>query len=338
MGVFSPSAPAAARYPDRLRQGTDALARALGVEVVVPQQARERTGFTAGSPRERAASLEALIADEDICAIFCTVGGFNSAEILPYLDAGLLRRRPKPFVGYSDATALLLGLQALGGWITFHGPAILPQFGEHPHPFAFTVRSLRAALIAGERLRPYADPSAWTNEVLEWGTDAWRSRPRRTQAPASRETWKAGRGRGQLFGGNIETMNLLVGTPYYAPPTDVVLFWEATREEAYLPRIRRALTHLRQAGLFQRTRAMLIGRSPGCVPVDGVTLRDVVLEAVDAFDFPVVADLAFGHTDPMLTLPIGTSVMVEAVAGDGSALYPLPDIPASTGSRPGSDR
>ncbi|HST60403.1 MAG TPA: S66 peptidase family protein [Longimicrobium sp.] len=331
VGVFSPSSPGAARFPERLRQGVDALARGLGVEVIVPAGATRATGFTAGSARERAAALSELVADERIRAIFCTVGGFNSAEILPHLDAELLRRNPKVFVGYSDATALLVGVQALGGWVTFHGPAVLPQFGEHPAPFPFALRSLRAAVAEGEPLRAFEDPPAWTNEVLDWGTDAWRTRPRRMQTPADRAVWRPGTGRGRLFGGNLETLNLLVGTPFYHPPDDVVFFWEATREEAYLPRLRRALTHLRQSGLLHRTRAMLIGRSPYAAPVEGVSLRDVVLEATDGLDFPVVADLAFGHTDPMLTLPLGVPFCVQAAADGACAIYPC-DAPDSAGA------
>lgn len=330
VAVFSPSSPAAARFPERLDHAVDAIRRTLGLEVVVPDQATLRTGFTAGGPRERAAALEGLIADVTIRGIFCAVGGFNSAEILPHLDPQLVRRNPKVFVGYSDATALLAGLQALGGWVTFHGPAVLPQFGEHPAPFEFTLRSLRAAVLEGEALRAFDDPPAWTNEVLEWGTDAWRARPRQTQAPADRAVWRPGTGRGRLFGGNLETLNLLVGTPFYQPPDDVVLFWEATREEAYLPRVRRALTHLAQTGLFARTRAMLIGRSPYCADVQGVSLRDVVREVTADAGFPVVADLAFGHTDPVLTLPFGVPICVDAAADGTCAIYPC-DAAAATG-------
>jgi muramoyltetrapeptide carboxypeptidase len=330
VAVFSPSSPAAARFPERLRHAVDAIRHTLGLEVVVPAQATLQTGFTAGSARERAAALEVLIADDSIRGIFCAVGGFSSAEILPHLDAELLRRNPKVFVGYSDATALLAGLQALGRWVTFHGPAVLPQFGEHPAPFEFTLRSLREAILEGERLRAWDDPGAWTNEALEWGTDAWRARPRRTESPADRVVWRPGRGRGRLFGGNLETLNLLVGTPFYHPPDEVVFFWEATREEAWLPRVRRALTHLRQTGLLDRTRAMLIGRSPFCADVQGVSLRDVVREVAGDLHFPVVADLAFGHTDPMLTVPLGVSVCVDAAADGTCAIYPS-DAPASTG-------
>lgn len=269
MGVIAPSLPLAVRYPRRFERGLEALASILDVEVVVAGQCHAETGFTAGSTEARAAALMAMVQDPSIAAIFCAIGGFNSAEILPFLDPRILRRHPKAFVGYSDATALLLGLQALAGWVTFHGPAVMPQLGEFPQPFPYSVGSLRSQLVTRELPDDLADPEGWTDEFLDWGTSAWLERPRQTRGPAGREIWRSGQGQGRLFGGNVETLNLLLGTPYCLPPRDLILFWEANAEEAFLPRIRRALTQLRLAGLFERIRGMLVGRSPDATAVGG---------------------------------------------------------------------
>ena len=315
VGVIAPSLPLAVRYPQRFERGLAALARSLDVEVVVVDQCRQQTGFTAGDARTRADALCRLIADPDIRAIFCAIGGFNSAEILPFLDPGLVRANPKAMVGYSDVTALLLGLQALGGWITYHGPAVMPQLGEYPEPLDYTARSLKSLLTGDGTAGEIGDPEGWTDEFLDWGTEAWLERPRRMNTPAGREIWREGHGTGRLFGGNVETLNLLIGTPYFRPPGEIVLFWEANAEEAYLPRVRRALTQLQQTGLLSRTRALLVGRSPDALPVSGSTLREVVVEAVADFEFPVIGELAFGHTDPMMTLPVGARFDVQAESG-----------------------
>lgn len=312
VGVFSPSLPLAARYPLRFERGLAALAAALDVKVVATGQSRLATGFTAGDARSRAGALSALVEDAGITAIFCANGGFNSAEILPFLSPALLQGRPKVLVGYSDATALLLGVQALSGWVTYHGPAVMPQMGEFPAPFAFTLDELRAQIVGANHQRTLDDPPAWTQEFLDWGSGAWLARPRRLCTPARREVWREGRGRGRLFGGNLETLNMLIGTPYCRPPADLILFWEAHAEEAHLPRLRRALTHLRQSGILERTRGMLVGRSPAATPVAGVSLCEMVLDIVADDDFPVVGELAFGHTDPVLTLPVGMWLEIEA--------------------------
>jgi muramoyltetrapeptide carboxypeptidase len=312
VGLFAPSFPTAAWFKERLEFAVKGLEQSLGVEVVTASQVYDSKGFTAGNAQRRALALQELIDDESVRAIFCTLGGFNSAELLPLLNADSIKKNTKIIVGYSDCTALLCGLQAIGGWYTFYGPAVMTQFGEYPHPLDYTLDSIRQVFFEGASDYPVADPAEWTNEFLDWGTEAWRSRPRRMTGTAEREIWKPGKGSGHLFGGNIETLNFMIGTPYIKVPEQLVLFWEATEEEAYLPRIQRALTHLKQTGLLERTRAMLIGRSPDCKPVRDVQLRDVVLEAVAEFEFPIIANLAFGHTDPMLTIPLGAKSSVEA--------------------------
>lgn len=326
VGVFAPSMPTSSWFPDRLNHALAALAETLGVSLVVAPNVKQAFhGFVAGSARQRAEIFNSFVADPEVSAVFCSIGGFNSAEILPYIDMDLARRNPKILVGYSDTTALLLGLQAQAGWITFHGPSVMTQFGEFPSPHEFTISSLRDSIendLSGMELR---DPEGWTSERLEWGTGAWRTRARYLTSPANRTVWRAGAGGkvvGRLWGGNIETFNLMLGTPYLAVPESIILFWEATEAEAFLPRVRRALVQLDQSKILDRTKAMLIGRSPDCEVVSGVSLHDVVLEATKEFDFPIVANIAFGHTDPILTLPVGVSASVE-ISDLGASIHLL---------------
>ncbi|QFT56160.1 S66 peptidase family protein [Microbulbifer sp. THAF38] len=310
IAVFSPSSNAASKYPIRLQQGIKSLGAALNVEVVLPAQVTYSTGFTAGSAAQRTQVLEDLLLDDSVTAIICAIGGFNSAEILEHLDAEVVRRHPKVVVGNSDASALLLGIYAMGGWITYFGPAVLPQFGEYPDPFPFTVHNLQAVISNETDLTELGDPRAWTQEFADWGKNP-RQRHLKTEG-SQRTVYRTGSGSGILFGGNIETLNMLIGTPYLKVPMDSIFFWEAHAEEARLERVRRALTHLRQSGVFSHVRAMLIGRSPRCTEVAGLTLKDIVLEACEDYDFPIIANLSFGHTDPILTLPIGAEAYVVA--------------------------
>lgn len=313
VGLFAPSFPTAATFPRRLEHALDRLATCLDIRVeVAPNVRTKEFGFCAGSAEERAAIFNEFLQHPELDAIFCTIGGFNSAEMLPYLDVDLAIASPKILVGYSDCSALLLGMQSLAGWCTFHGPTVLTQFGEYPKPFDYTVRSLDSALRSDLTGTLLEDPSFWTDERLEWAGEEWRTRPRRTNTPASRAVWAPGSGSGRLWGGNLETINLLAGTIHFKVPDHIVLFWEVTEAEAYLPRVKRALTHLEQCGILERTAAMLIGRSPDALPVMNRTLRDVVIEATARYSFPIVADLPIGHTDPLATLPIGVQVSVEA--------------------------
>ena len=50
------------------------------------------------------------------------IGGFNSNQILPYLDFEVIKQNPKIFCGFSDITALLDAIYAKTGLVTFSGP------------------------------------------------------------------------------------------------------------------------------------------------------------------------------------------------------------------------
>lgn len=322
IGVFAPSSPLAARYSDRLRVGVKALETLLEVSVVVARQAeRVVDGYQAGDAGERALALMDFVRDPEITAIIATIGGYNSADILPYLDKDELRANPKILIGYSDVTALLVGIQAMAAWVTFHGPTIMTDFGEMPHVDSFTARHFRNAVAAdrGDERWMLDDPKGWTNEFLDWGTDKWKS-GRTVSGSGRRAVWSHGTGSGHLFGGNISTLNYLVGTPYLAIPSEMVFFFEATGPDADLAAIQRSLTHLRQAGLLDQVKAVLIGRSPDCVSSGGRSLYDVVIESIpNGKGVPVIADLPFGHHSPIWTLPLGAEVSVMA-SESGSAI------------------
>ena len=71
-----------------------------------------------------AADLHAAFTSADIDAVWCLQGGFGSWRLLDLLDYELLRRHAKPFIGYSDITALHLAIQRHAGFVTFHGPML----------------------------------------------------------------------------------------------------------------------------------------------------------------------------------------------------------------------
>ena len=48
-----------------------------------------------------------------------TIGGMNSNSLLPYIDYDAFLNNPKIMIGYSDATALLLGIYAKTGLLHF---------------------------------------------------------------------------------------------------------------------------------------------------------------------------------------------------------------------------
>ncbi len=243
----------------------------------------ERDGYLAGSDKTRLADLHAAFADPDIDAIFCLRGGYGTPRLLDSLDFGLLRANPKPFVGYSDITALHLAINRYAGFVTFHGPMLNADLlGDKQPPTESSLFSLlRGQLGAGSEL---AHPVAFPLTTLEPGI-----------------------ARGRLQGGNLSMIAALMGTPFEIDAQGIILFIEDVNEPIY--RIDRLLTHLRLAGKLAQVAGVLVGDVAG---VDSMALERLLKQTFAPLGVPVLSGWRSGHCDPNLTLPLGALVRLDA--------------------------
>ena len=76
--------------------------------------------YVAGDPEQRAADLNALFADPEVDVVQVLQGGYGSAQLIPYIDFDVIAANPKPFIGYSDITALHVALLRRAGLATFY--------------------------------------------------------------------------------------------------------------------------------------------------------------------------------------------------------------------------
>jgi muramoyltetrapeptide carboxypeptidase len=273
-----------AALPDALNAGIAALKR-RGLVPVPSPHLFSVDGYLAGSDAERAADLDAAVADGTLAAIWFARGGYGTARILDRIDLNALARRPKLLLGYSDLTALFAALLSRRSTVCLHAPGV----AELGRKLAFDAPSLSAALAGRVQQRRIASP-----DVL-----------------------RAGRARGRLMGGNLTVLVHLLGTPHMPDLRGAVLFLEDAGEEAY--RIDRLLQHLRMAGVLSGVRAILLGQFhvpptarvfPGDRDIDAV-LRDHLLR----LDVPLVRGVPSGHGPGKWTLPIGGTASVDTAAG-----------------------
>ena len=96
----------------------------LGLKVVFAKNTTDENFDMLGSasPQKRAEDINQAFADKTVQAIFTILGGFNSNEILKYIDYENIRKNPKIFIGFSDITALHAAIYAQTGLITYYGP------------------------------------------------------------------------------------------------------------------------------------------------------------------------------------------------------------------------
>src|SRR6185436_19601684 len=126
-------APAGPVRLERLRRGLVCLGDAFELRVadsVTAPRAPETPSYLAEPDEVRVAELQAMLADPDVRAIILARGGYGVMRILPRLDPELLRRDPKPIVGFSDATAMLAWAHH-AGVRSIHGP-VIAQLSDLP--------------------------------------------------------------------------------------------------------------------------------------------------------------------------------------------------------------
>ncbi|WP_218916179.1 S66 family peptidase [Marinithermus hydrothermalis] len=307
MGVVSPSAPTAHHTPRRFKRSVAHLQR-LGFRVKVGPHTLNHHHHTAGTVEERLEDLHAMFADPEVKGILCTIGGHNANALLEGLDYALIQNNPKVFLGYSDITALHLGMHTQTGLVTFLGPALLPQFGEADGLHPYTRRYLEAVLIEGRAPLELEPSEILIHEHLLW--DEEDNRPRRAEPHPGPKVLRPGTAQGPVIAGNLGTMLALCGTPFFPNLEGAILCVEEDETESPAS-VDRFLTQLRLMGAFAKIRALLVGRfhpKVGFGPED--PLEAVLLRATAGYDLPVAYGFDFGHTDPMFTLPIGTQARV----------------------------
>jgi muramoyltetrapeptide carboxypeptidase len=264
VGVVAPAGPV---DEGALARGVATLER-HGFRVRLGEAVLERAHYLAGADARRASDLNAMIAARDVDAIVCARGGYGSGRLLPLVDVGPLRHRPKPLVGHSDLTFLLTHVVQRAGVVAFHGP-MLSWFAQAEESTAALL-----SLLGGEPLPP-----------IESG-----------------EIWRPGRAEGVLAGGCLSIVAAMIGTPYELDTRGRILFLEDVNEKPY--RVDRMLTQLRQAGALDEVAALVIGELPNCFDGEEVTPAEVVLDVCRG-DYPIVAGVPSGHGRGLLTLPLG---------------------------------
>jgi len=307
IGIFSPSAAATVWIPERTQLALSFLEH-QGCKVKCGSLTGKADVYRSGFIAERAEELNALIRDPDVRCIMAASGGMVANSILPYIDYESLRRDPKILVGYSDVTAVLLAVYEKAGLIPFYGPHLISVFGE-AMPYAQESWHYFSQLAFGVALpHAYRMPPVWTEDSVGAEEEG-------VECAAFSNEWvcvHAGRVRGRLIGGNLDTLCGVWGSPYMPVIAEGdILFLEETRGTP--ERLERAFSHMALCGVFDRIGGLLLGKCADySTKGSGRKPWEILLEILEKYQFPILAEFDCAHTKPMLTLPIGCQYELDA--------------------------
>lgn len=253
------------------------LLKNWGLTVVIGANLHHQENQFSGTTEQRTSDFQTALDDENVKAIFCARGGYGTVKIIDKLDFTHFKKTPKWVVGYSDVTVLHNHINQNFNVETLH--ATMPiNFTTNTKE---SLESLKTALFGG---------------ILHYKF-------------AAHKMNRAGNENGEIIGGNLSIIYSLTGTNSQINTAGKILFIEDLDE--YIYHIDRMMMNLKRAGILTNLSGLIVG---GMSDMNdntisfGKTAKQIILEAVSEYDYPVCFDFMAGHINDNRTLIMGRNV------------------------------
>jgi muramoyltetrapeptide carboxypeptidase LdcA involved in peptidoglycan recycling len=271
----------------------------MGYKVTFGKNVNEIDDFKSSSVQSRVDDLHDAFSDKNVKGILTAIGGFNSNQMLDYIDWDLIKDNPKVFCGYSDITVLNNAIYAKTGLVTYSGPHY-SSFGQELY-FDYTFDYFNKCCINSITIS--VEPSK------KWSDDPWHKNQKERHLIENNGflVINEGSARGTIIGGNLCTLNLLQGSQYMPNLDGSILFIEddAHGDGSDVVEFDRNLQSIINLPNFNNVKGLVIGRFQKAVNMTDDLLIKIIKSKPELNHIPIIAGVDFGHTDPKITLPIG---------------------------------
>lgn len=277
IGLIAPSSPVEKDDLEIINQSI-LLLESEGFNIkFAPNALNNELGYGAKA-KTKAEDINMLFQDEDVKAIFCISGGFNSNTTFEYLDYDRIKYQPKIICGFSDSTSLLNVIYQRTGLVTFHGPTFKALTSWQT---SYGYEEVMKRLVEGALSLGKAD-----DEYV---------------------TVQEGKAQGILVGGNLSLVNEMVAGNYAIDFTDKILFLEELFLETPPALVSNYFYHMRQNGVFDKIKGIWLGNYDGSISIEQILLDSLEGE----YHFPIIKSNNFGHIDKKTVIPIGTMAKID---------------------------
>ncbi len=230
--------------------------------------------------------FEALEKAQNSKLIIFAKGGWGSAR--------LLEKDPSwgngLMLGFSDTCSLLLSKYSQGYLGSIHGPMVT-SLSKEPE---WSLKRLRNLLFEGYLEDIQGIPL------------------------------KEGKAQGEIIVSNLTIATFLIGTDHFPEVRGKIIIFEDINEDIY--KIDRMLTYLRMTKMFSEIAGIGFGRFSAdiCTPEWKDLLKNLLMERLKEFNFPILFDLPIGHISGNACIPLGYDAILN---GDNGILsIPIPYV------------
>ncbi len=288
VGIVAPASSWESR--SELLRGVEIL-ESWGLRVRLGEHVNDRHGYMAGRDADRAADLNAMVADPEVAAIVCLQGGYGTPRLIPLLDEAAFRANPKAVCGYSDLTTLHLAQQRWANVISFYSNGVT-GLGS-PEVTDFSKATMKRALFSDE---PYGPIGPNPDDPYV-------------------RTIVGGHATGRLTGGCAGLLSSAIGTRLQPDFRGRIVVLEEIENEGYIHD--GILTQLRNAGLFDEAAGIVVGdiKSKWSGGIAELSAEDIVEEVLAPLGLPLIFGVPIGHGKHHATVPLGALATLDADAG-----------------------
>jgi muramoyltetrapeptide carboxypeptidase len=256
-----------------------ALLNSWGLHVVLGKHLFNQNNHFAGTDYERYEDLQNAMDDKSIKAIWCARGGYGTVRVLDKLNYSSFKKNPKWIIGYSDITALHNQLH-IEGFESIHA-MMCSSLQDNFEDIEQTIATFKDALF-GDAL----------NYTLN-GSDY--NKPGTITAP--------------IVGGNLTVLQTMLGSKTSLETSGKILFIEEIGEYKY--HIDRMLQSLKRAGYFKNCKGLIVGdisKLRKNTTHWGSSVEQLILDALNEFDFPIAFNMPAGHKKDNRALILGRTI------------------------------
>jgi muramoyltetrapeptide carboxypeptidase len=255
----------------------------LGLTARVPDDLLGDDIFSSNSDNIRTKHVIDALTNTKSQAIWCLKGGYGSTKIVPALTDLTKPKSQKLLIGFSDITALHLFVTQKWNWQSLHAPVLWQVAKERLDQQSITALT---ELLFGKNEQQFYNLIPLNN------------------AKTSQEVI------GEITGGNMMLVQSSIGTDWRIRTDGKIVFLEDVDERAY--RVERTITHLQQAHVFDKTKAIILGdfeaeKSEG----QEVFLAQVLDRFAARSTIPVYKIEGIGHGKTNYPLPLNCTAIIE---------------------------
>lgn len=271
----------------------------------------------AADAETRAEELKSLYLDPEVDMVMCAAGGDFMNEILPYVDFRAIQKHPKWTMGASDPTSLLYPLTTRYDIATLYG--MNAGAFDPGTDFQFIKDSL--SLLKGKKIIQHSSKycqrqPSWEADHLELNDPSeWKSNVSRLNV------------KGRAVGGCLDVLKDLFGTPcdgtsrFIKKYSEDGFIWFLDVFGMSAENVYRTLCQMRFAGYLNHAKAVVVGRVLLQSSETGMDYEEAVTRALPGI--PAVMEADIGHTDPCMTLILGSIATLHYQNGEGSLKFSL---------------